>query len=564
MRMSSKTANLAANKVKPHTNDHHACYNAHAHAHAQAHAQAHAHALAHAFAHAHTAAAPSGHNDHYKKDFYDGVKTLSFRINDFAAASIQPNALFHGIEVFQTETLEAHGHPWCLTLITTTPEHTCKTNVLFVLTYAGGGNNNKKKKKYQQKNLQLPIDIRGAIRTKTTHKQIPRHTLTQKCQSNFASRLNLFNNELARRYILRNELDDNDNDNDSGDNGTTTTTTSSKNSWTVMVDIEVATERRSTWYPPMPVTRHEDFRTKLYASVDNTGDISFAVGGGDSDSDSDSSAAGGREVVVFKAHKAILKIQAESLYEFVLDVEERQSSHNNNNNNTKEDNDDDDDDDDDDADYNNNNNNLKTSIVALPNENPKAFGAMLEFVYMGKEPTFDDFDNMYNNNNNIMEMVRSVLRVADRFGCTELKLYTESVLTDKFLDVSNAASMLLFADSFSCALLKEAAMDTYVSNPSAAILQSSDGGWSMVEESPRLLLELIRYKEIDHHRHRHHHHASRCCRFDDDTNNSVGNNNNRRLGVRSLREQLQEIGGGHIPLDGNYEILVERLNEHKN
>jgi hypothetical protein len=49
-----------------------------------------------------------------------------------------------------------------------------------------------------------------------------------------------------------------------------------------------------------------------------------------------------------------------------------------------------------------------------------------------------------------------LLRAADKYGCVDVKLYTESMLVDKFLNTSNAARLMILRDSHSCALLKEA------------------------------------------------------------------------------------------------------------
>ena len=53
-----------------------------------------------------------------------------------------------------------------------------------------------------------------------------------------------------------------------------------------------------------------------------------------------------------------------------------------------------------------------------------------------------------------------------------MKLYAESVLVDKYLTSRVAADLLLFADSISCALLGEAAMDMFAAN-TAAVMNGS-------------------------------------------------------------------------------------------
>ena len=74
---------------------------------------------------------------------------------------------------------------------------------------------------------------------------------------------------------------------------------------------------------------------------------------------------------------------------------------------------------------------------------------------------------------------RKILVAANRFGITELKFYIESILTDIFLDTSNVASYILFADSYTCALLREKSMDLYKENPIDAM--TSDG-WTELQQ----------------------------------------------------------------------------------
>jgi len=69
-------------------------------------------------------------------------------------------------------------------------------------------------------------------------------------------------------------------------------------------------------------------------------------------------------------------------------------------------------------------------------------------------------------------------------------MFVESTIVEKFLDTSNAAEMLVLADSHSCPLLKEATMKLYC-NDAGVVMESE--GWSHIEESPRLLVELLRF-----------------------------------------------------------------------
>ena len=138
---------------------------------------------------------------------------------------------------------------------------------------------------------------------------------------------------------------------------------------------------------------------------------------------------------------------------------------------------------------------------------------------------------------------KEILLAADRFDCTQLKLYAESIIVDKFLVAYNAAALLVFADSYSCALLKEAAMNLYASNPKAVM--KSEEAWSKVKESNRLLEELL--LELVSRKN--------WLQWREGTNNDNADD----LDVTSIREELQEA---KLEVDGSREILVERLKKY--
>jgi hypothetical protein len=68
--------------------------------------------------------------------------------------------------------------------------------------------------------------------------------------------------------------------------------------------------------------------------------------------------------------------------------------------------------------------------------NPEVFGVILHFIYTDETPESTD--------------PRSVLEVADRFGCSHLKLIVhiaEAEIVKAGVDKQNAAELLLFADA---------------------------------------------------------------------------------------------------------------------
>merc|ERR1711957_118857 len=104
------------------------------------------------------------------------------------------------------------------------------------------------------------------------------------------------------------------------------------------------------------------------------------------------------------------------------------------------------------------------------------FKGMLNFIYTVKTPDIKHKD-----------IAKEYLSAADRFDCVHLKLYVESVIVDKFLTAKMAVPWLVYADSCSCALLKEAATNLFLTDPES-VKQSED--WHLIKESPDLLEEL--------------------------------------------------------------------------
>ncbi len=159
----------------------------------------------------------------------------------------------------------------------------------------------------------------------------------------------------------------------------------------------------------------------------------------------------------------------------------------------------------------------------------EVFKNILDFVYTVKTPVIP-------NEAFAMEL----LVAADRFDCSHLKLYVESILVDKFLEVENTADFFIFADSHSCALLKEAATKIFVHNVKQ-VKQSK--GWCQIRESSRLLEELLDSL------------ASSKSTVEEYCNDEYD-----WLDVTTLRKQL---GLAKLEQDGSREVLVHRLKNHR-
>jgi hypothetical protein len=125
------------------------------------------------------------------------------------------------------------------------------------------------------------------------------------------------------------------------------------------------------------------------------------------------------------------------------------------------------------------------------------------------------------------------LEVADRFGCSGLKLLAESEIVKAGVNVKNAAELLLFADAHCCALLREAAFNVCVAN--AANLKCS-AGWTQLKESPELLAEL----------------------FVAATASPTSESDLDMMKVATLRQKLEEK---NLDVDGTREMLIQRLKD---
>jgi hypothetical protein len=234
---------------------------------------------------------------------------------------------------------------------------------------------------------------------------------------------------------------------------------------------------------------------------------------------------------VFRAHKCVLAVRARPLLELAL--------HNGNNNNN--------------SNNSSNNNNNNNEPIEIPNVEEGVFRVFLDYLYTSSEEnllrfleTHDDDDN---KNISAAAVAESLLVVADKFGATDLKVLVESVLADKFLSEANCFQMLLLADSHWCALLKEEAMRLYCSDPMASI-RGSKNGWNLLQESPKLLSELLfrsAQQQVDRGK------PTRGTK-------SINNHNNNRflqdLSVGALRDRLEEAG---LDPDGSKEMLVRRV-----
>jgi hypothetical protein len=154
---------------------------------------------------------------------------------------------------------------------------------------------------------------------------------------------------------------------------------------------------------------------------------------------------------------------------------------------------------------------------------PDIFQSVLEYIYSVKEPDF------------LSEATTlAVLKTANHFDVKGLKLLAESKLTYKFLSLENAPTLLLFADSNCCPLLKEAALRLGAANAKGF---KAGRGYDDVKKSPELLAGLFEMTGDTH-----------------DKNAT----DPEKMDVLMLRKNLENY---NLDVDGTRDTLVYRLKD---
>ena len=374
------------------------------------------------------------------------IQTMEFRINDFANHNQVRG------KPIKTPSIRAYGHDWILRVF---PRGSPSSREDFeyvscFLLYVGDND------------VDDEPSTMLSFRCKDTKRATDElHVFCKDC-NNGDKRLWGYQNFLKRTDVLENYLDK---------DGTLV----------IEVDIQIAEERKNIWYPD-PL-QEEPSLVKLYHTHESTSDITFDVDGKE-----------------FHAHKSILSVRAETLFELTNDDD--------------------------------NGRNRDGKILTIFSTEADIFEQILEYVYTVKTPEIKNEG-----------IAIKLLVAADRFGCTDLKLYIESTIVDKFLNATNAAKWLLLSDSHSCALLKEASMRLHVSDANT-VMESKDD-WSMVVESNRLLEELFKSN-------------SNISSSSSSSSNAVVDVEN--LDVTTLREKLVYA---NLEIDGCRNILIERLKRYQ-
>ena len=183
------------------------------------------------------------------------------------------------------------------------------------------------------------------------------------------------------------------------------------------------------WFDTAPIWKPKNtIQQKLIDlyNCDREMDVTFVLGNGN----------------MVRAHRSVLFIQCQVLYEIVLEAG-------------------------------------AGAAIEIENVDADLFATLIRFMYFESLPSTFDLEQSG------VEM----LKLANKFGYSALKMYIEADLVgSNLLTVETAASYLLLADSNSFALLKEAALD-FVCARSVEVMETE--GWNEVKESSKLLAEIL-------------------------------------------------------------------------
>jgi hypothetical protein len=256
---------------------------------------------------------------------------------------------------------------------------------------------------------------------------------------------------------------------------------------TVEVDIQVMLDKPPAWTPTNTVCSD---MLKLLDDTDNA-DVLFDIAqGNDSNGQAET-----QTPHTFYAHRNILSVRCPALAELAEDCD-------------------------------------PDTPIPIGDVQVGVFKMLLRYVYGGEVPSKDVIE----------DKAKDVIRAADKYGLTGLKLAAEAEVAAAVITTENAAELILFADATNCALLKEMAMEFFVKY-SQAVMASE--GFEQVAESPAVMREMM---------------AAMASGIKKrlalpDANDEI---DCKWMSVSMLRKQLDEKG---LDVDGSKQMLVSRL-EH--
>ncbi len=170
------------------------------------------------------------------------------------------------------------------------------------------------------------------------------------------------------------------------------------------------------------------------------------------------------------------------------------------------------------------------TAIPISGVRPDIFRVLLRFIYGGEIP----------GKNLLKEEAHAIIKTADRFGCTGLKLAAEAEMATAGITTENTAELILFADATNCAMLKETAMDFFVKNSDEV---TASEGFEQVAESPEIMREMMAAMSSGG--------KKRPASSDADSERDF-----KRMRVSTLRQKLDEK---KLDVDGSKAMLISRL-----
>ena len=178
--------------------------------------------------------------------------------------------------------------------------------------------------------------------------------------------------------------------------------------------------------------------------------------------------------------------------------------------------------------------------IPIEDMEPEMFRMLLRYVYGGEVP---DYQTLKND-------ACTLIRVADRFSCTGLKLAAEAEMAAAGITAANCADMILFSDATNCALLKETAIDYFVKN-STKVKETS--GYEKITESRDVMEELMNAALTDIEN------SNKKRSVDDHLySETYYNRDYKRMRVTELLTTLAKY---KLDCHGSKEMLISRLEE---
>mmetsp|Transcript_24406 Transcript_24406/g.68000 ORF Transcript_24406/g.68000 Transcript_24406/m.68000 type:complete len:498 (-) Transcript_24406:232-1725(-) len=127
------------------------------------------------------------------------------------------------------------------------------------------------------------------------------------------------------------------------------------------------------------------------------------------------------------------------------------------------------------------------TTVPLLDVDPANFKRLLLYAYTDSTKFSNDEDDGANGSDGELDpdvRTQEMLKIANQFGCWQLKVKMEAEIIQHQLDDATALHLLLLAEANCCAMLKEAALDVIVGN---LRLHRAHDDWTNVAESATLM-----------------------------------------------------------------------------